>query len=96
MLNRLDCLKDEHGESQFQRGWSRFEANKEGFPHGLKHTITNIRDQHPDLQHIAVWHAIVSRLRLKGATQDLFHHRQVTGEVSLHMGKLQRITRPWS
>lgn len=50
------------GENQFQRGWTEFEANKEGFPHGLKHTVVNIRDQHPDIQHIAVWHAIVSRL----------------------------------
>lgn len=49
------------GENQFQRGWTDFEANKEGFPHGLKHTVVNIREQHPDIEHIAVWHAIVSR-----------------------------------
>ena len=52
---------DHGGVNQFQRGWTDFEANKEGFPHGLKHTVVSIREQHPDIQHIAVWHAIVSR-----------------------------------
>ena len=51
--------QDARGEHQFNRGWTDFEANKEGFPHGLKHTIKNIRDEHPNIQHIAVWHAIV-------------------------------------
>ncbi|KAK4692530.1 hypothetical protein P7C71_g4698, partial [Lecanoromycetidae sp. Uapishka_2] len=50
---------EKSGENQFQRGWTDFEANKEGFPHGLKHTVVNIRDQHPDILHIAVWHAII-------------------------------------
>ncbi|KAL6716630.1 hypothetical protein ACLMJK_006198 [Lecanora helva] len=58
MENCPDCLQDTHGESQFQRGWTRFEANEAGFPRGLKHTVTNIRDQHPGIEHIAVWHAI--------------------------------------
>ncbi|CAD6578651.1 MAG: hypothetical protein ASARMPREDX12_008922 [Alectoria sarmentosa] len=44
---------DAHGEHQFNRGWTDFEANKQGFPHGLKHTITNIRDEHRNIQHIA-------------------------------------------
>ncbi|KAI4179906.1 MAG: hypothetical protein L6R41_007565, partial [Letrouitia leprolyta] len=50
---------DNHGQSQFQRGWTDFDANKEGFPNGLKHTAIEIRDQHPNIQHIAVWHAIL-------------------------------------
>ncbi|KAL8638967.1 MAG: hypothetical protein Q9226_008938, partial [Calogaya cf. arnoldii] len=50
---------DNHGQSQFQRGWTDFEANKEGFPHGLKHTATTIRSKHPNIQHIAVWHALL-------------------------------------
>ncbi|KAL8703164.1 MAG: hypothetical protein Q9201_003640 [Fulgogasparrea decipioides] len=50
---------DNHGESQFQRGWIDFEANKEGFPNGLKHTALTIRDKHPNIQHIAVWHALL-------------------------------------
>lgn len=50
---------DNHGQSQFQRGWTDFEANKQGFPGGLKHTATTIREKHPNIQHIAVWHAIL-------------------------------------
>lgn len=50
---------DNHGESQFQRGWTDFDANKQGFPNGLKHTATKIRDDHPNIQHIAVWHALL-------------------------------------
>ncbi len=50
---------DYDGESQFKRGMTEFDANEEGFPHGLKDAVTQIRDNHPDIQHIAVWHAIV-------------------------------------
>ncbi|KAL8726811.1 MAG: hypothetical protein Q9166_006493 [cf. Caloplaca sp. 2 TL-2023] len=50
---------DNQGQSQFQRGWTDFEANKGGFPNGLKHTATTIRDHHPNIQHIAVWHALL-------------------------------------
>ncbi|KAL8896533.1 MAG: hypothetical protein Q9207_007665, partial [Kuettlingeria erythrocarpa] len=50
---------DNHGQSQFKRGWTDFEANKEGFPQGLRHTATAIREQHPNIQHIAVWHALL-------------------------------------
>ncbi|KAI4111548.1 MAG: hypothetical protein LQ339_000419 [Xanthoria mediterranea] len=50
---------DNHGESQFHRGWTDFEANKQGFPGGLKQTATTIREKHPNIQHIAVWHAIL-------------------------------------
>jgi hypothetical protein len=49
---------DNPGKNQFERGWTNFEANKEGFPHGLLYTITNIRDNHPSIQHVAVWHAL--------------------------------------
>lgn len=58
---------DYHGESQFKRGMTEFDANKEGFPQGLKHTVTQIRDSHPNIQHIAVWHAIVSRKAMQKA-----------------------------
>lgn len=47
------------GETQFVRGWSGFDANKEGFPNGLKATTTEIRKKHPNVNHIAVWHAIL-------------------------------------
>ncbi|KAK3674851.1 hypothetical protein LTR78_005195 [Recurvomyces mirabilis] len=47
------------GDNQFRRGWSDFEANKEGFPNGMKATTTEIRKRHPNVNHIAVWHAIL-------------------------------------
>lgn len=52
-------LQDNPGGSQFERGWTDFDANKEGFPQGLKHTISYIREKHKNIQHIAVWHAMV-------------------------------------
>lgn len=42
-----------------QPGWREFEANPKGFPNGLKHTISSIREQYPGIQNIAVWHAIL-------------------------------------
>ncbi|KAK8121986.1 hypothetical protein PG984_010656 [Apiospora sp. TS-2023a] len=45
--------------SQFQRGWNSFEADPKTFPQGLKHTISQIRSKHPNIQHIAVWHALL-------------------------------------
>ena len=39
---------------------SDFEANQEGFPEGLRHCISEIRKKHPNIQHIGVWHALVS------------------------------------
>ncbi|PGH14075.1 hypothetical protein AJ80_06079 [Polytolypa hystricis UAMH7299] len=50
---------DNKGQSQFKRGWLEFEANRDGFPNGLKHTVNNIRRKHPNIQHIAVWHALM-------------------------------------
>lgn len=47
------------GDSQFTRGWTSFEANKEGFPDGMKSTTAAIRTRHPNIKHIAVWHAIL-------------------------------------
>jgi hypothetical protein len=47
-----------NGDTQFDQGWVEFEANKEGFPRGLKATINDIRSKHKHIQHIAVWHAI--------------------------------------
>ena len=44
---------------QWGLAWSDFEANPEGFPHGLKHTASFIREKYPNIQHIAVWHAIL-------------------------------------
>ena len=49
---------DDAGDSQFKRGMTEFEANKEGFPNGLRYAVTTIRDNHPEIQHVAVWHAL--------------------------------------
>ncbi|KPI39617.1 putative galactinol--sucrose galactosyltransferase 6 [Cyphellophora attinorum] len=45
--------------SQFQRGWTRFEANSEFFRDGLAHLIKDIRSQNPWIKDIAVWHALM-------------------------------------
>lgn len=47
------------GETQFDRAWMEFEATKKGFPRGLKACVTDIRNKHPNVGHIAVWHAIL-------------------------------------
>ncbi|CAI7663254.1 unnamed protein product [Penicillium glandicola] len=50
---------DNEGESQFKRGWKQFEAHPKGFPNGLKHTVAAIRQENPNIEHIAVWHALL-------------------------------------
>ena len=50
---------DYRGPGQFQHGWNDFEAEPKTFPKGLKHTISQIREKHPHIQHIAVWHALL-------------------------------------
>ncbi|KAL1965889.1 hypothetical protein VTN77DRAFT_5022 [Rasamsonia byssochlamydoides] len=52
-------LLDNEGESQFRRGWKAFEANPDGFPAGLRRTAELIRQRHPNVEHIAVWHALM-------------------------------------
>lgn len=47
-----------NGATQFDNGWIEFEANKAGFPRGLKATVSDIRSKHKHIRHIAVWHAI--------------------------------------
>ncbi|KAM0329229.1 hypothetical protein ACHAQA_004529 [Verticillium albo-atrum] len=49
--------RNENG--QFQYKWLEFEADREAFPHGLKSTISQVREKHPRIQHIAVWHALL-------------------------------------
>ncbi|KAF9888771.1 hypothetical protein FE257_008347 [Aspergillus nanangensis] len=49
----------DHGDGKpFKRAWTEFEANRAGFPHGLKHAVEAIRRNHPRIAHIAVWHAM--------------------------------------
>lgn len=45
-------LSGEQGETdQINRGWLEFEANKKGFPDGLKGTTERIRRRHPNIKH---------------------------------------------
>ena len=50
---------DKEGAYQDDRGWSNFEANPKGFPRGLEKAVTDFRDKHPSIEHVAVWHAIL-------------------------------------
>jgi hypothetical protein len=50
---------DNAGQDQTNRGMTRFEANEEGFPSGLRATASEIRRRHLSIQHIAVWHAML-------------------------------------
>lgn len=47
------------GGDQFQNAMMEFDATKIGFPRGLKATATDVRSKHPNIKHIAVWHALV-------------------------------------
>lgn len=40
------------------RGWSRFEANEEGFPGGLAALISEIKTKYPHIEFVGVWHAL--------------------------------------
>ncbi|EOA81496.1 hypothetical protein ACJQWK_10887 [Exserohilum turcicum] len=50
-------LNTESGD-QFNNAWVEFEANKNGFPRGLKATVGDIRSRNPHIRHVAVWHAM--------------------------------------
>ncbi|KAF4125127.1 Raffinose synthase or seed imbibition protein Sip1 [Geosmithia morbida] len=50
---------DHRGNSQFDHGWLDFEADTQSFPRGLKATVTSIRQRYPNIQNIAVWHALL-------------------------------------
>jgi hypothetical protein len=50
---------DYNGPDSNLFGWKRFEAEPKAFPHGLKHTISQIRDQLPSIEHVAVWQYVI-------------------------------------
>lgn len=50
---------DYSGNGQFQHGWNDFEAELKSFPNGLGSMISEIRTKHKNIQHIAVWHALL-------------------------------------
>lgn len=50
---------DYRGNGQWQQGWNDFEAEPKTFPKGLKALVSEIRSKHRNIQHIAVWHALL-------------------------------------
>ncbi|KAK0655670.1 glycoside hydrolase superfamily [Cercophora newfieldiana] len=50
---------DYRGDGQWQYGWNGFEAEPKTFPKGLKGLVSEIRGKHRNIQHIAVWHALL-------------------------------------
>ncbi|KAK3309920.1 glycoside hydrolase family 36 protein [Chaetomium strumarium] len=50
---------DYRGENQWQHGWNDFEAEPKTFPRGLRALVSDIRAKHKNIQHIAVWHALL-------------------------------------
>lgn len=49
---------DNEGDSWY-RGWKQFEANPKAFPSGLAKTVSTIKELHPNIEYIAVWHALL-------------------------------------
>ncbi|KAK3694543.1 glycoside hydrolase superfamily [Podospora appendiculata] len=50
---------DYRGAGQWQYGWKDFEAEPKTFPKGLKALVSEIRSKHANIQHVAVWHALL-------------------------------------
>jgi len=50
---------DRTGHDQSQHGWVEFEADKRAFPSGLGNLVKRIRELHPDVRHVLVWHAML-------------------------------------
>ncbi|CEN61868.1 hypothetical protein ASPCAL08516 [Aspergillus calidoustus] len=50
---------DNEGGGGWERGWKQFEANPKAFPNGLAKTVTAIRERHHNIEHVAVWHALL-------------------------------------
>jgi hypothetical protein len=50
---------DKGSSGHAQQSWLQFEANKKGFPGGLRQTVSKIRLQHRSVENIGVWHALL-------------------------------------
>ncbi|KAI0409393.1 raffinose synthase Sip1 [Xylaria palmicola] len=50
---------DYAGPDSNSYGWKKFEAEPGAFPNGLQHTISQIRQKSPSIEHVAVWHALL-------------------------------------
>lgn len=85
---------DNEGEEQWNRAWESFEANKGGFPSGLRHTTSVIRQRHPYIGHIAVWHALMGYWGGISPTGDLvrkYKTKEVMRKDSVAGGKMLAI-----
>ncbi|EEA25027.1 hypothetical protein TMatcc_008129 [Talaromyces marneffei ATCC 18224] len=85
---------DNEGEEQWNRALKSFEANKTGFPSGLRHTTSVIRQRHPSIEHIAVWHALMGYWGGISPTGDLaqkYKTKEVEKKDSVAGGKMLAI-----
>lgn len=85
---------DNEGEEQWHRAWKSFEANKEGFPSGLRHTTSVIRQRHPNIGHIAVWHALMGYwggISPEGDLAQKYKLKEVERKDSVAGGKMLAI-----
>ncbi|KAH8172298.1 raffinose synthase or seed imbibition protein sip1 domain-containing protein [Sarocladium implicatum] len=63
------------------RGWSRFEANSEGFPSGLGSLVREIKRRYPHVKYVGVWHAFL------GYWAGLTHGADFGGKYKLRTTK---------
>lgn len=85
---------DNEGKEQWHRAWKSFEANKEGFPSGLRHTTSVIRQRHPNIGHIAVWHALMGYwggISPEGDLAQKYKLKEVDRKDSVAGGKMLAI-----
>ncbi|TGJ87670.1 hypothetical protein E0Z10_g1139 [Xylaria hypoxylon] len=50
---------DYDGPNSNSYGWKGFEAEPRAFPNGLRHTVSQIRQILPSIEHVAVWHTLL-------------------------------------
>ncbi|KUL82474.1 hypothetical protein ZTR_10202 [Talaromyces verruculosus] len=85
---------DNEGKEQWHRAWKSFEANKKGFPSGLRHTTSVIRQRHPNIGHIAVWHALMGYwggISPEGDLAQKYKLKEVDRKDSVAGGKMLAI-----
>ncbi|RMZ88523.1 hypothetical protein DV736_g4240, partial [Chaetothyriales sp. CBS 134916] len=89
-------LSGKQGDDQFTRTWQDFEANPDGFPHGLKAATTLIREKFPAIKDISVWHALMGYwggIDPNGKIAKNYKTRDIrTSNTAQHMTPLQQIT----
>ncbi|KIW71808.1 hypothetical protein PV04_00041 [Phialophora macrospora] len=91
-------LDGTQGETnQFQRGWRDFEANPHGFPEGLKSAIDKIRETHPKIRDIAVWHALMGYwggISAEGGIAQTYKTQEVTFREGTPMSGRKLVVHP--